>query len=206
MNSSLLVLLSLWAISSTVNAETRKQWSGNIKMQIKRNADATSQCSDQALQTLNENVADFLHNELLTLFGAEDAFSLGDVRGNVNGDSLRLAASFNCLDCGNAPDKKSIAQLLMFFMRHTKDAWLPEADAAMTDGCVGQDTTISSVAVFETVSATPTQPVASFDASGTKPLREGLNATCAASNAPGEQLSSSSRLDTLLFPIDSSTH
>jgi hypothetical protein len=175
-------------------------------MQIKRNADATSQCSDQALQTLNENVADFLHNELLTLFGAEDAFSLGDVRGNVNGDSLRLAASFNCLDCGNAPDKKSIAQLLMFFMRHTKDAWLPEADAAMTDGCVGQDTTISSVAVFETVSVTLTKPIVAslLDASGTKRLR-GLNAICAASNAPGEQLSSSSRLDTLLFPIGSST-
>jgi hypothetical protein len=161
MNSSLLALLSLWIISSTVNAVTRKQWSGNIKMQIKRNADATSQCSDQALQTLNENVADFLHNELLTLFGAEDTFSLGNVRGTIDNDSLSLTASFDCLNCGTAPDKQSIAQLLMFFMKHTKDAWLPEADAAMTDGCVGQDTTISSVAVFETVSATPTQPVAS---------------------------------------------
>jgi hypothetical protein len=199
MNSSLLALLSLWIISSIVNAETRKQWSGKIKMQIKRNADATSQCSDQALQTLNENVADFLHNELLTLFDSEDAFSLGDVRGTVNDDSLSLTASFDCLNCGTAPDKKSIAQLLMFFMRHTKDAWLPEADATATDGCVGQDTTISSVAVFETGSGTPTQPVASLDAGGTKRLREGLNVTCAA------QLSSSSRLDVLLSPIGSST-
>jgi hypothetical protein len=200
MNSFFLALLSLWTIASTANAATRKQWSGNVMMQIKRHADADSQCSDQALQTLNENVADFLQNELLTLFKATNAFSLGAVRGTVNDDSLSLTASFDCLDCGTAPDKQSIAQLLMFFAERRRDAWLPEANATVTEGCVGQDTTVSSIMLFERVSSmAPAQPVASLDAaSRTKRLREGLDGTCAP-----EQLASSSRLDMLLSQISS---
>jgi hypothetical protein len=151
MNSFLLTLLCLWTIASTANAATRKQWSGNVKMQIKRHADADSQCSDQALQTLNENVADFLQNEFLTLLKAENAFSLGVVRGTVNDDSLSLTASFDCLDCGTAPDKQSIARLLMFFAEHKRNMWLPEANATVTEGCVGQDTAVSSIMLFERV-------------------------------------------------------
>jgi hypothetical protein len=164
MNYFLFALLSLLIIAST--AATRKQWSGSVKMQIKQQAGATSQCSDQAMQTLNENVSNFLHNELLTLLGTEDAFSLGAVRGDAHGDSLSLTASFDCLDCGTAPDKKSIAQMLMFFMQRRKDTWLPESDSAITEGCVDYDASVSNIMVFET--AAP--PVAFVDTSATASL------------------------------------
>jgi hypothetical protein len=97
MNSFLFALLSLLLVASTA-AATRKQWSGNVKMQIKRQAGATSQCSDQAMQTLNENISDFLHNELVTLIGREDAFSLGVVRLPTR---IRLPR-FSCFSCSVA--------------------------------------------------------------------------------------------------------
>jgi hypothetical protein len=164
----LFALLSLFIVAST--ATTRKQWSGNVKMQIKRQAGATSQCSDQAMQTLNENVSDFLHNELVTLLGTEDAFSLGVVRGAAHGDSLSLTTGFDCLDCGTAPDKDSIAQILMFFMQRRKDAWLPESDYAITERCVDYEASVSHIMVFETAAVAPAQPLAFVDTSATASL------------------------------------
>jgi hypothetical protein len=161
MNSFHFALLSLLIVASTA-AATRKQWSGNVKMQIKRQAGATSRCSDQAMQTLNENVFDFVHNEFVSLLGTVDAFSLGDVRGAAYGDSLSLTAGFDCLDCGTAPDKDSIAKILMFFMQRRKDAWLPESDYTITEGCVNYEANASHIVVFETVAVAPAQPVASL--------------------------------------------
>jgi hypothetical protein len=169
MNSFLFSLLSLLIIASTTSA-TRKQWSGNVQMQIKRQAGATSQCSDQAMQTLYENVSDFLHNEFVTLLGTKDAFSLDVVRGAAHGDRLSLTASFDCLDCGTAPDKKSIAYILKFFMQRRKDAWLPESDSAMTKGCVDSDATVSRIVVFGTVADAPAQPMAFVDTAANSSL------------------------------------
>jgi hypothetical protein len=159
MNSYFLIaLLSLSLIAST-SATRKQEWSGNVQMQIKRQAGATSsQCSDQAMQTLNENVSDFLRSELATLLGTEDAFSLGVVRGDANGDNLSLIASFDCFDCGTTADHKSIAQILKFFMQRRKDTWLPESDSAMTEGCVDYDASVSSVVVAKTVDVAPAQP------------------------------------------------
>jgi hypothetical protein len=168
MNSFLFALLSLLIVAST--AATRKQWSGNVKIQIKRQAGATSQCSDEAVQTLNENVSNFLHNELMTLLGAEDAFSLGRVMGAAYGDSLSLNAGFSCLDCGTAPDKDSIAHILMFFMQRRKDAWLPESDSAISEGCVDYEASVSHIMVSETVAVAPAQPLAFVDMSATANL------------------------------------
>jgi hypothetical protein len=161
MNYFLFSLLSLMIIASTT--ATRKQWSGNVQVQIKRQAGATSQCSDQAIQTLNENVSDFLQDELVTLTGTEDAFSLGVVRGATHGDNLSLIASFDCLDCATVPDNKSIAQILKIFMQRRKDAWLPESDSAITEGCVNYNASVSSIVVVETVAVATTQPVAFVD-------------------------------------------
>jgi hypothetical protein len=169
MNFFLFALLFLLLVASTA-AATRKQWSGNVKMQIKRQAGATSQCSDQAMQTLNENISDFLHNELVTLIGREDAFSLGVVRGVADGDSLSLNAGFDCLDCGTAPDKDSIAQILMFFMQRRKDAWLPDSDSSITEGCVDSEASVSHIMVIETVSIAPVQPLVFIEASTTASL------------------------------------
>jgi hypothetical protein len=166
MNYFLFALLSLSIIAST--AAARKQWSGNVQMQIKRQAGATSQCSDQAMKTLNENVSDFLHDELVTLIGTEDAFFLGVIRGTTHGDNLSLITSFDCLDCGTVPDNKSIAQILKFFMQRRKDTWLPESDSAVTKECVDYDASVSSVVVVETVSIPTAQPVAFVDTFATK--------------------------------------
>jgi hypothetical protein len=149
MNFFLIALFSLLIITSSEAA--RKQWSGNVQMQIKRQAGATSQCSDQAMQTLNENVSDFLQDELVNLIGTEDAFSLGVVRGTTHGDNLSLITSFACLDCDTVPDNRSMAQILMFFMQRRKDAWLPESDSAVTEKCVDIDAIVSSIMVVETV-------------------------------------------------------
>jgi hypothetical protein len=185
MNYFLFALLSVLIVASSA-AATRKQWSGNVKMQIKRQkaGATTSQGSDQAMQALNENVSDFLHNELVTLLGTEDAFSLGGVRGAVHGDSLSLNASFHCLDCGTAPDKDSIAQILMFLMQRRKDAWLPESDSAITEGCVDYE-----------VAAAPAQPPLTFieastTTSGTKrPALAGRNFTTGVGRGTPSQLS-----------------
>ena len=169
MNHFLFSLLSsLMIIAST--AATRKQWSGNVQVQIKRQAGAISQCSDQAMQTLNENVSDFLQNEFLTLTGTEDAFSLGVVRGATHGDNLSLITSFDCLDCSTVPDNKSIARILMFFMQRRKDAWLPESDSAITEGCVNYNSTVSSIVVVETAAIATAQPVAFVDTFATTKL------------------------------------
>jgi hypothetical protein len=145
-------LLSL-LITIASTAASREQWSGNVQMQIKRQAGATSQCSDQAMQTLNDNVSDFLQDELSTLIGTADAFSLGVVKGTTHGDNLSLITSFDCLDCGGTvPDNKSIAHILMFFMQRRKDAWLPESDSAVTEECVDYDASVvSSIVVVQTV-------------------------------------------------------
>jgi hypothetical protein len=161
MNYFLFSLFSLLIVAST--AATRKQWSGDVQVQIKRQAGATSQCSDQAMQTLNENVSDFLQDELVTLIGTADAFYLGAVRSVVHGDNLSLITSFDCLDCGAVPVNKSIAQILMFFMQHRKDAWLSESDSAITEGCVDYDASVSSIVVVETVAIATAQPVAFVD-------------------------------------------
>jgi hypothetical protein len=168
MNSFHFALLSLLIIASTT--ATREQWSGNVKIQIERQAGAPSQCSDQAMQTLNENVSDFLENEFVTLLGTEDAFSLGVVRGAAYGDSLSLSASFDCLDCRTAPDKDSIAHILMVFMQRRKDAWLPESDSAITEGCVDNEASVSHIMVFEAVAVAPAQPLALVDTSVTASL------------------------------------
>jgi hypothetical protein len=162
-------------IAST--AATRKQWSGNVQVQIKRQAGATSQCSDQAMQTLKENVSDFLQDELVSLTGKEDKFSLGVVRGATYGDNLSLITSFDCLDCGSVPDNKSIAQILMFFMQRRKDAWLPESDSAIIEGCVDYNATVSSIVVVETVAIATAQPVAFVD---TLPTQTFSARTCTA--------------------------
>jgi hypothetical protein len=167
MNFFLFAPLSLLIIASSV--EARKEWSGNVQMQIKRQAGATAQCSDQAMQTLNENVSDFLQDELVNLIGTEDAFSIGDIRGSTHGDNLSLITSFDCLDCGTIPDNRSMAQILMFFMQRRKDAWLPESDSAVTGECVDYDASVSSIVVVETVASIPTtQPVAFVDTYATK--------------------------------------
>jgi hypothetical protein len=169
MDSFLFALLCLFIVASTA-AATRKQWSGNVRMQIKRQAGATSQCSDQAMQTLNDNVSDFLHNEFVTLLGTQDAFSLGVVRGAAHGDSLSLNADFDCLDCGSSLDKDSIAQILMFFVQRRKDAWLPESDSAITEGCVDSEASVSRITVFETVAVAPPQPLAFVETAATASL------------------------------------
>jgi hypothetical protein len=180
MNSALFALLSFMLIAST--AATRKQWSGNVQVQIKRQEDATSQCSDQAMQTLNENVSDFLQDELAALTGTEDAFSLGVVQGVTHGDNLSLIASFDCLDCAKVADNKSIAQILMFFMQRRKDAWLPESDSAMTEGCVDYNASVSSIVVVETVAVATTHPVAFVDTYATETFSA---RTCTSTRATG---------------------
>jgi hypothetical protein len=124
------------------------QWSGSVKMQIARHGSANT-CSDQAIDSLNENVGDWLQNEFLTLMGSEDAFRLGVVQGTDNDGRLSLTASLDCLNCSQVVTKQSISKVLMVFMQHRKDAWLLETGAAMQEGCVGEHTTVARVMVTD---------------------------------------------------------
>jgi hypothetical protein len=157
MNSLLFSLLFGLAIVSNVQAGG-SQWSGSVNMQVARHG-SSSTCSDQAMQALNENVADWLQNELVTLLGSEDAFRLGVVQGTDSEDNLSLTASFDCLDCSRVLNKHTIAKILMVFMKLRKNAWLHETDAAIREGCVSDHTSVSRVTVTDTVAT----PVISLD-------------------------------------------
>jgi hypothetical protein len=101
------------------------------------------------MDSLSENVGEWLQNEMLTLLGSEDAFRLGVVQGTGNDGKISLTASLDCLDCSQVVTKKSISKVLMVFMQHRKDVWLLEAGAAMQEGCVGEHTTVSRVMVTD---------------------------------------------------------
>jgi hypothetical protein len=150
MNSLSIALLFCLAMVSTVHAGGN-QWSGSVKMQIARHTSSIT-CSDQAMDSLNDNVAEWLQNEFHTLLGSEDAFRLGVVQGADNHGQLSLTASFDCLDCSRVVTKQSISKVLMVFMQHRKDVWLHEADAAVREGCVGEHTTVSRVMVTDIAS------------------------------------------------------
>jgi hypothetical protein len=151
MNSLLFSLLFCLAIVPAAQAGG-SQWTGNVNMHIARHG-SSSTCSDQAMQALNENVADWLQNEIVNLLGSEDAFRLGVVQGTDNNGELSLTASFDCLDCSRVLNKQSIAKVLTVFMEHRKDVWLHETDAAIREGCVGDHTTVSRVMVTDSAAS-----------------------------------------------------
>jgi hypothetical protein len=47
-------------------------------------------------------------------------------------------------------------------MQRRKDAWLPESDSAITEGCVDADASVSRIMVFGTVADAPAQAVVTF--------------------------------------------
>lgn len=176
MNSLSFALFFCLAMVSTVHAGGH-QWSGSVKIQIARQG-SSSTCSDQAMGSLNENVGEWLQNELLTLLGSEDAFRLGVVQGTENGGTLSLSVSFDCLDCSQVVSKESISKVLMVFMQHRKDVWLHEADTAMKEGCVGEQTTVTRVMV------TDASPLITVDATnGREARRTSRSAVFDANNA-----------------------
>lgn len=117
-------------------------------MQIARHS-SSSTCSDQAMDSLNESVGEWLQNEMLTLLGSEDAFRLGVIHGADNDGKLSLTAYLECFECSQVVTKQSISKVLMVFMQHRKDVWLLGAGAAMNEGCVGEHTTVSRVMVTD---------------------------------------------------------
>jgi len=167
MNSFALAIFSLCVIASICDASSRQQWSGDIKMQIARDdgPPAGEDCSDQTMQALNENIGDFLHNELWTLLESEDAFALGVVQSTEENGTLSLTAKFDCLDCDNEHDKTALSRILMFFIKHHLSSL-----EVTTDICVSQKSTLSSVSVIDK----STRPVAIVDAS---PLAAKFNAS-----------------------------
>jgi hypothetical protein len=176
MNSLSIALFFCLAVASNVQAGG-EQWSGSVKMQIARHA-SSSTCSDQAMDSLSENVGEWLQNEMLTLLGSEDAFRLGVVQGTGNDGKISLTASLDCLDCSQVVTKKSISKVLMVFMQHRKDVWLLEAGAAMQEGCVGEHTTVSRVMVTD---ASPLTLV--HDIAGRASTRKSRSAIFDAKNA-----------------------
>jgi hypothetical protein len=145
MNALFLALLSLFALASSVQGA---QWSSDISMQINKEGAQATACSDKALTALKTEVGEWLRDELIDLFG-EDAFTLGQVTGVEDGNTLSLVASVDCLACSKLTDKKSISYILMFFMQHMMDQWIEDMNADVLAGCMGEDTTVSNVFVGE---------------------------------------------------------
>jgi hypothetical protein len=151
MNALFLALLSLFAVASSVQGErlswsNNAQWSSDITMQIIKEGAQAAACSENALTALKTEVGEWLRDELIDLFGGS-AFTLGEVTGVEDGNTISLAASVNCLDCGKVTDKKSIAYILSFFMQHMMDEWIEENNTDVLAGCMGEDTIVSNILV-----------------------------------------------------------
>jgi hypothetical protein len=151
MNTLFLALLSLFAVASSVRGErlswtNNAQWSSDITMEIIKEGAQAAACSENALSAVKTEVGEWLRDELIDLFG-EGAFTLGQVTGIEDGNSISLVASVDCLDCSKVTNKKSIAYILSFFMQHMMDEWIEENNAGVLAGCMGEDTIVSSVLV-----------------------------------------------------------
>jgi hypothetical protein len=151
MNTLFLALLFLFGVASSVRGErlswtNNAQWSSDITMQIIKEGAQAAACSENALSAVKIEVGEWLRDELIDLFG-EGAFTLGQVTGIEDGNSISLVASVDCLDCSKVTNKKSIAYILSFFMQHMMDEWIEENNAGVLAGCMGEDTIVSSVLV-----------------------------------------------------------
>jgi hypothetical protein len=145
MNALFLTVLALFAVASSVQGE--KVWFSEVSMQMKKSgAQVAPACSEAALSVLKNEVGEWLRDELIDLFG-EAAFTLGQVTGVEDGDAISFTASVECLDCSKVSDKKSIAYIVMFFMQHMVDEWIEENNAAVLEGCLGEDTTVLNVSI-----------------------------------------------------------
>jgi hypothetical protein len=152
MNAFFLAVLALFTVASSVQGKkvplsSSGQWSSDISMQMKKSgAQVAPACSEAALSVLKNEVGEWLRDELIDLFG-EAAFTLGQVTGVEDKDTISFTASVECLDCIKVPDKKSIAYIVMFFMQHMVDEWIEENKAGVLDGCMGEDTTVLNVSI-----------------------------------------------------------
>jgi hypothetical protein len=153
MNAFFLAVLALFAFASSVRGENVPlssigQWSSDVSMQMKKSSgvQVAPACSEAALSVLNNEVGEWLRDELMDLFG-EAAFTLGQVTGVEDGDAISFTASVECLDCIKVSDKRSIAYIVMFFMQHMVDEWIEENNAGVLNGCMGEDTTVLNVSI-----------------------------------------------------------
>jgi hypothetical protein len=151
MNALLLALISLFAVASSVQGQrnvsvwsSSTTWSSKVSMQITKEGAQASACSEAALSALKTEVGEWLRDELIDLFG-EGAFTLGQVTGFEDGNTISLIASVECLECSKVTDKTSIAYVLMFFMQHMMDEWIAKNNDGILAGCMGEGTTISNV-------------------------------------------------------------
>jgi hypothetical protein len=164
MNALFLALISLFAVASSVQGDSKvllswsndAQWSRSVTIQISKEEEASQQrrappCSEAALSALKTEVGEWLRDELIDIFG-EDAFTLSRVTGVEDGNTVSLVASFECLKCSQVTDKDSIAYILLFFMQHMMDEWIEEKNSDNADvlaGCMGEDTHVSNVLIRE---------------------------------------------------------
>jgi hypothetical protein len=163
MNALFLALISLFAVASSVQGDSKvllswsndAQWSRSVTIQISKEEEGSQQtappCSEPALLALKTEVGEWLRDELIDIFG-EDAFTLSRVTGVEDGNTVSLVASFECLKCSQVTDKDSIAYILLFFMQHMMDEWIEEKNSDNADvlaGCMGEDTHVSNVLIRE---------------------------------------------------------
>jgi hypothetical protein len=152
MNTLFFALLYLFAVTSSVRAEkvawsNNAQWSSNVTLKISKEGTQAPACSEAALSALKTEVGEWLRDELIDLFG-KGAFTLGQVTGVENGNTISVVASVECLKCSQVTDKDSIAYILLFFMQHMMDEWVEENNSANAlAGCMGEDTRVSNVIV-----------------------------------------------------------
>jgi hypothetical protein len=177
MNTLFLALISLFAVASSVQGEkvscsnnapwssnvtmpisnegaqaatcteaVLSPWSSKVSMQISNDGSQTAACSEAALSALNTEVSEWLRHELIDLFG-EGSFTLGQVTGVEDGNTISLAASVECLECSKVTDKTIIAYILLLFMQSNMEEWIEDNSAGVLAGCMGEDTTVSTVFV-----------------------------------------------------------
>jgi hypothetical protein len=151
MNALFLALISLFALASSVQGEKvacsdSPRWSSSVTMQISKEGAKAAACSETALSALKTEVGEWLRDELIDIFGA-DTFTLGQVTGVEERETISLFVSVKCLECNKVTDKNYIAYIIMFFMQHMMDEWVQENNDGVLAGCMGEDTTISNVFV-----------------------------------------------------------
>jgi hypothetical protein len=152
MNAFFLALLALFAVASSVQGESNTTawssgttWSSKLTMQInKAGAHQPAACSETALAVFKTKVGEWIRDELIDLFG-KSAFTLGQVTGVEDRNTISLFVSVKCLECSKVTDKKYISYIVMFFMQHMMDEWIAKNNDGILAGCMGEGTTISNV-------------------------------------------------------------
>jgi hypothetical protein len=95
-------LFSLFAVASSVRTEkvawsNNAQWSSNVTVKISKEGAQAPACSEAALSALETEVGEWLRDGLIDRFG-KGAFTLSQVTGVENGNTISLVASVDCLE------------------------------------------------------------------------------------------------------------